>query len=323
MPPETPVGVEPTSTGLQPAAWPSGSSVVRQIPFSAIEPRPRIQKDAGPPAMFALCPAFSEGNPSNLDSVIDVRAPSLDCRLAKADNKVQQRNREDVLARHRDTRSTRLPRLEPAVISRADAWSAEESEMMTSIEWYKLRPARFRLPASSPCNALPGGVLLAVGLAAGLMGRPAVADGSAAGPGKVDFIAKSGRSWPRTASPATVRMRRSGPRDCGWTSRESAVKPLKSGERGDRAGRSGFERARSCGSPKRTRRSACRPGKRAVGSVRPRSRSCGAGFGTRGRICSALGAVGSQAAAAAPSREQAGRETASTSGYSRVWRKEG
>ena len=39
---ETPVGVEPTSTGLQPVAWPSGSSVKNdRMPSPGIEPGPR------------------------------------------------------------------------------------------------------------------------------------------------------------------------------------------------------------------------------------------------------------------------------------------
>ena len=36
---KTPVGIEPTSTGLQPVAWPSGSSVIISPP--GIEPDPR------------------------------------------------------------------------------------------------------------------------------------------------------------------------------------------------------------------------------------------------------------------------------------------
>jgi hypothetical protein len=38
---KTPVGVEPTSTGLQPVAWPSGSSVTIRMPSPGIEPGPR------------------------------------------------------------------------------------------------------------------------------------------------------------------------------------------------------------------------------------------------------------------------------------------
>ena len=65
---ETPVGIEPTSTGLQPVAWPSGSSVKyprqesnlipdlrrvvcdpphpEDIPRRGIEPRPAVSKTA-------------------------------------------------------------------------------------------------------------------------------------------------------------------------------------------------------------------------------------------------------------------------------------
>ena len=38
---KTPVGVEPTLTGLQPVAWPSGSSVIKQMSPPGIEPGPR------------------------------------------------------------------------------------------------------------------------------------------------------------------------------------------------------------------------------------------------------------------------------------------
>jgi hypothetical protein len=45
---ETPVGVEPTSTGLQPVAWPSGSSVIRVSP-PGVEPGLRPSHGRVPP----------------------------------------------------------------------------------------------------------------------------------------------------------------------------------------------------------------------------------------------------------------------------------
>ena len=73
------------------------------------------------------------------------------------------------------------------------------------------RRARRESGCSLPACSFPG--LIAVGAE-----RPSIT------------TARSGRSWRRTASPATGPTRRSGPRGCGWTAREAAIKPLKSGE---------------------------------------------------------------------------------------------
>ncbi len=332
-PPETPVGVEPTSTGLQPVAWPSGSSVVPQnvrrqqlnlILTSKETPgpaqcsrsgqhfrhgsavghgfawlgsapggrRPQIRgfSPGGSPAVagstpatqllspptrrFTTKPHFGRATHRILTPRNAIRARSLDCELAKADNKTQECNCEDVFARHRDIRSAHLPRLEPAVISRADASTAEESEKMTSIEWYKSSPARFRLRASSLYESLPGGILLVVGLVAWLMGRPAFADGSAAGPGKVDFNREVRPILSKNCFACHGSDEAKRAKGLRLDQREAAIKPLKSGEAAIVPGDPDSSALYLRGSPRRTRRSACRRGRRASGSPRRRSTSC-------------------------------------------------
>src|SRR4051812_42574063 len=60
---ETPVGIEPTSTGLQPVAWPSGSSVVSSVPArSRTWPTTFAESRAVPPHSEDHCNPYHPHN---------------------------------------------------------------------------------------------------------------------------------------------------------------------------------------------------------------------------------------------------------------------
>ena len=69
------------------------------------------------------------------------------------------------------------------------------------------------MPAGSPRTSLRTGSLLAAALVCGY----GAGTGWAAGPGKVDFARRSGRSWPRTASSVTGPTRGAARGTCGST----------------------------------------------------------------------------------------------------------
>ena len=106
--------------------------------------------------------------------------------------------------------------------------------------------------------------------------------------------------------------------------RESAVKPLKSGDVGDRPRRPRFQRADRSGSPRRTRRSAC-PRRKAGNRLTPAEVETSRALDrARGRVRPTLGLDRARSPAAPQGRRTSpGRATASTSGSSPGWRREG
>ncbi len=75
-----------------------------------------------------------------------------------------------------------------------------------------------------------GGIVLAVALALGLLERPAFANGSPAGPGKVDFIAEVRPILAKNCLVCHGLDEAKRAKGLRLDQRESAIKPLKSGD---------------------------------------------------------------------------------------------